>query len=129
MDKVIIAVGALLIVYALWQTIQKLRGKSKASSCCGSAEAVTVKKVEDTDLSHYPYRYRLAVEGMTCSHCAANVENALNSMPGVWSIVNLGKNEADVRTKAPTEASAFAKALEAASYSLGGCTQLSGPEA
>ena len=128
MDKVIIAVGALLIVYAIWQTVQKFRGKAK-SSCCGSAEAVTVKKVEDTDISHYPYRYKLQVEGMTCSHCAANVENALNGMPGVWSIVNLGKNEADVRTKQPTEASAFAKALEAASYSLGGCTLLSGPEA
>ena len=124
MDKVIIAVGALLIVYAIWQTIQKFRGKAK-SSCCGSAEAVTVKKVEDTDISHYPYRYRLKVEGMTCSHCAANVENALNGMPGVWSIVNLGKNEADVRTKQPVEERSFAKALEDASYSLGGYTLLS----
>ena len=128
MDKVIIAVGALLIVCALWQTIQKFRGKSKASSCCGSAEAVTVKKVEDTDISHYPYRYRLAVEGMTCSRCAANVENALNSMPGVWSIVNLGKNEADVRTEQPTDEDTFARALDAASYGLGGYTLLSGPE-
>jgi copper chaperone CopZ len=125
MDKVIIAVGALLIVYAIWQTIQKFRGKAK-SSCCGSAEAVTVKKVEDTDISHYPYRYKLQVEGMTCSHCAANVENALNNMPGVWSIVNLGKNEADVRTKEPVEEKSFAAALEAASYGLGGYALVSG---
>lgn len=124
MDKVIIAVGALLIVYAIWQTIQKFRGKAK-SSCCGSAEAVTVKKVEDTDISHYPYRYRLKVEGMTCSHCAANVENALNSMDGVWSIVNLGKNEADVRTKQPVAEKSFADVLKDASYSLGGYTLLS----
>lgn len=124
MDKVIIAVGALLILYAIWQTVQKFRGKAK-SSCCGSAEAVTVKKVEDTDISHYPYRYKLQVKGMTCSHCAANVENALNGMPGVWSIVNLGKNEADVRTKQPVEEKSFAKALEAASYGLGGYALIS----
>ena len=128
MDKLIIAVGALLIVYAVWQTIQKFRGKAK-SSCCGSKEAVTVKKVEDTDISHYPYRYRLKVEGMTCSHCAANVENALNGMPGVWSIVNLGKNEADVRTKAPVEEKRFAQTLSDASYGLSGYALISQPEA
>ena len=92
MDKVIIIVGALLIVYAIWQTIQKMRGKAK-SSCCGGAEAPTRKTVADTDETHYSYRYRLAVGGMHCSHCAVNVENALNSMPGVWGRVNLAKNE------------------------------------
>ena len=117
MDKVIIIVGALLIVYAVWQTIQKMRGKAK-SSCCGGAEAPTRKTVADTDESHYPYRYRLAVGGMRCSHCAVNVENALNAMPGVWGRVNLSKNEADVRTKQPVAEAAFAEALQNAGYTL-----------
>ena len=127
MDKVIIAVGAILIVYAIWQTIQKVRGRAK-NSCCGSAEAVTVKKVEDTDISHYPYRYKLKVEGMHCSRCAASVENALNGIPGVWSMVNLGKNEADVRTREPVEAERFADALREASFQLGDCVPVSVPE-
>ena len=92
MDKLIIAAGFLLIVYALWQTIQKARGRAK-SSCCGTAEAVSAKKVEDTDVSHYPYRYRLSIDGMMCSNCAKNVENTLNSMNGVWGKVNLGKKK------------------------------------
>ena len=124
MDKLIIAAGALLVVYAIWQTVQRFRGRAK-SSCCGGAEAPTRKTVEDTDESHYPYRYRLAVGGMHCSHCAVNVENALNALPGVWAKVQLAKNEADVRTKKPVDEAAFAETLRDAGYALNGYTDLS----
>ena len=120
MDKLIIALGALLIVYAVWQTVQRFRGRAK-SSCCGSAETVSVQKVDDTDPTHYPYRYRLTVGGMHCSRCAAAVETALNRLPGVWAMVDLGKQEADVLTKSPVDAARFAAALEQAGYSLSGC--------
>ena len=113
MDKLIIAVGLLLIVFALWQTVQKARGKAK-SSCCGSAEVVSANKVEDTDVSHYPYRYRL------CSNCAKNVENTLNNMNGVWGKVNLGKKEAEVLSKQAVSEDSFAHALQDASYTLTG---------
>ena len=125
MDKLIIAAGALLVVFAVWQTIRKCRGKAK-SSCCGSAEAVSARKVDDTDISHYPYRYRLAVGGMKCSHCAVTVENALNSMPGVWGTVNLGKQQAFVRTKAPVDEASFGAVLRSASYTLKGYEVISG---
>ena len=117
MDKLIIAAGALLVVYAIWQTVQRFRGRAK-SSCCGGREAPARKTVADTDESHYPYRYRLAVGGMRCSHCAVNVENALNAMPGVWAKVQLAKNEADVRTKQPVAEETFAEALQKAGYTL-----------
>ncbi|MCR5826586.1 MAG: cation transporter [Oscillospiraceae bacterium] len=119
MDKLIIAVGVLLICFALWQTIQRFRGKAK-SSCCGTAEAVSVKQVEDTDASHYPYRYCLSIEGMHCSNCAKNVENALNGMQGVWGRVNLGKAQADVLTKQPVAREAFADVLRRRDYVLKG---------
>ncbi len=124
MDKVIIAAGALLIAWAIWQTILKFQGKAK-HSCCGSAEAVTVKKVDDTDSSHYPYRYRLKIDGMMCSNCAKNVENALNSMEGVWGKVDLGKKEASVLTKAPVEEEAFSQVLSKRSYTLSGYAPVS----
>ena len=124
MDKIIILAGALLVLYAVWQTVQRFRGRAK-SSCCGGAEAPTRKTVADTDETHYPYRYRLAVGGMHCSHCAVNVENALNAMPGVWGRVNLSKNEADVRTKKPVVEAAFAETLRDAGYALNGYTDLS----
>ena len=124
MDKLIIIAGVLLIVFALWQTVQRFRGKAK-NSCCGSAEAVTVKKVDDTDASHYPYHYLLSIDGMMCSNCAKTVENTLNGMPGVWGRVNLGKKEADVLAKAPVESSSFAEALRKKSYTLTACKELS----
>ncbi len=124
MDIVIIVVGILLIGFALWQTIQKFRGKAK-SSCCGTAEAVSVKKVEDTDVSHYPYRYRLSVDGMHCSNCAKNVENQLNGISGVWAKVDLGKKTADVLTKSPVDEESFRKVLQEKSYSLTSCQLVS----
>ena len=117
MDKLIIGAGLLLIAYALWQTIQKFRGKAK-NSCCGTAEAVWVKKVEDTDPSHYPYRYLLQIENMKCSNCAKNVENILNGMPGVWGKVNLGKNEADVLSKEMIDEKTFQQAFKDSAYSM-----------
>ena len=75
---VITVLAAALIVFAVYQTVQKARGKSKMASCCGSGEPVRRKSVADRDASHYPYRYKLAIENMKCSNCAANVENALN---------------------------------------------------
>ncbi len=70
MSTLIIIIGLLLIAYAVYATIQKARGKAK-SSCCGTAETVMAKKVEDTDESHYPYRYYVGIDGMACSNCAA----------------------------------------------------------
>ena len=124
MDTIIIIAGVLLIVFALYQTVQRFRGKAK-NSCCGSAEAVTLKKVEDTDVSHYPYHYLLSIDGMHCSNCAKTVENTLNGMPGVWGRVNLGKKEADVLAKAPVGSASFAEALTKKSYILTDCKVVS----
>ena len=124
MDKIIIAAGLLLIIYAFWQTVQKFRGKAK-NSCCGTAEAVSVKKVEDTDPSHYPYKYTLQIDHMKCSNCARIVENLLNSMPGVWSRVDLGKQEANVLAKNPVSDEAFQAVFRDSAYTLKSCTLVS----
>lgn len=122
---IIIVLAALLVVWAAYRTVQKARGKAK-SSCCGTPEMVTAKKVEDTDRSHYPYEYKLSIDGMMCSNCARTVENTLNEMDGVWARVNLGKKEADVLTKSPREQKDFTEALRKASYQLTSCEVLQG---
>ena len=120
---VITVLAAALIVFAVYQTVQKARGKSKMASCCGSGEPVRRKRVADLDASHYPYRYKLAIENMKCSNCAANVENALNDVEGNWAKVNLGKKEADVLSKLPRTEEDFAKALASTSYKVSGCKE------
>ena len=94
----IIIAGILLIAYAVYGTVQKARGKAK-SSCCGSAESVLPKRVEDTDESHYPFRYYVSIDGMKCSNCATNVENAINALGDTWAHVELGRHRAEVLSK------------------------------
>ena len=121
--KLIIIVGLLLIAYAVYGTVQKARGKSK-SSCCGSAETVLRKPVEDTDKSHYPFKYFVSVDGMKCSNCAANVENAINKSGDTWAHVNLGRKRAEVLSKTEKTEEDFATALKGTEYKVTGFKQI-----
>ena len=121
--KLIIIVGILLIAYAVYGTVQKARGKSK-SSCCGSSETVLRKPVEDTDESHYPYKYYVSVDGMMCSNCAANVENAINKSGDIWAHVNLGRKRAEVLSKTEKTEADFVNALQGTDYKVTGFEQI-----
>ena len=120
--KLIIIVGILLIVYAVWGTVQQARGKAR-SSCCGSAESVLPKPVADTDESHYPFRYFVSVDGMKCSNCAANVENAINAAGDTWAHVNLARHRAEVLAKSEKTEEDFTKALKGTGYKVTGFEQ------
>ena len=116
----IIIVGILLICYAVYGTVKKARGKS-GSSCCGTAETVLTKPVEDTDESHYPFKYNVSIDGMMCSNCAANVENAINASGDTWAHVNLGRKRAEVLSKTEKTEADFVKALAKTNYKVTGC--------
>ena len=119
MAALIIICAAALVIFAVYRTVQKARGKAK-SSCCGTPEVMTKKKVEDTDENHYPYRYKLAIDGMRCSNCAATVENTLDEIDGIWARVNLSRKEADVLSKQEMQQTDFARVMGATSYKLVG---------
>ena len=116
---VIIIVGILLIAYAVYGTVQKARGKAK-SSCCGSAESVLPKRVEDTDESHYPFKYHVSIDGMKCSNCAANVENAINASGDTWAHVDLGRHRAEVLSKKEKTEEDLVRALKGTGYKVTG---------
>ena len=121
--NLIIIVGIILIAYAVYGTVQKARGKSK-SSCCGSAESVIPRPVDDTDESHYPYKYFVSVDGMMCSNCAARVENAINKSGDNWAHVNLGRKRAEVLSKTEKTEDDFMKALKGTDYKVTGFEQI-----
>lgn len=123
MSNIIVICGVILIIYAIYGTIQRLRGKSK-SSCCGTSDSVVVNKVADTDKSHYPYKYVLSIDGMMCSNCAANVQNALNAMSDVWATVELGRHRAKVLAKNEKTESDFSDALRKTSYTIADFRQI-----
>lgn len=114
-----------MIVFAVYGTVQKVRGKAK-SSCCGSAESVLPKRVEDTDRSHYPFKYYVSIDGMMCSNCAANVENAINASGDTWAHVNLGRHRAEVLAKKEKTEEDFVKALKGTNYKVTGFEQVEG---
>ncbi len=114
---IIYIAAAALIIFGVYHSVQKFRGKAN-SSCCGTPEVKSIRKVDDTDESHYPYKYMLAVEGMKCSGCASNVENSLDNMEGVWARVNLGRGEAKVLAKKEYKRENFEDALSKTSYKI-----------
>ena len=117
---IIYIAAAALIIYGIYHTVQKFRGKAK-SSCCGTPEVKSVRKVKDTDESHYPYTYMLTVDGMKCSGCASNVENSLDNMDGVWAKVSLGRREARVLAKKEYKREDFEEALKNSAYKIVDC--------
>lgn len=94
--------------------------KKLSSGCCGASGQPSVKKIKvrDRDLSHYPYHKVLKVDGMSCGNCAAHVENALNSIDGVWARVNLMEEEADLYLKQNTEDKVLRAAVKEAGYTV-----------
>ncbi|MCB7317780.1 heavy-metal-associated domain-containing protein [Lacrimispora sp. 210928-DFI.3.58] len=92
--------------------------KRLTSGCCGTSSGPSVKKikVKDKDASHYPYESILYVDGMSCGNCVSHVENALNSLEGVWASVDLGTEEARVRMKEQLPDEVLKEAVKAAGY-------------
>ena len=90
------------------------------SGCCGSDGDPAPKKirVRDQDPSHYPYEKILSIDGMTCRNCVTHVQNALNSLDGVYSRVNLGRKAAVVRMKKELPDDVLRKAVADAGYSV-----------
>lgn len=103
------------VVFGIKSYMKKLR-----SGCCGASSEPAVKKikVKDKDKSHYPYHKELKIDGMSCGNCANRVENALNSMEGVWARVDLSSGSADVYLKQQTEDQTLKQAVKNAGYTV-----------
>lgn len=80
------AIICLALIMAGVLAIRSYRKRLTTGCCGGSGEAAVKKiKVSDKDLTHYPHRRVLKVDGMSCGNCAIRVENALNSLEGVYA--------------------------------------------
>lgn len=109
---IIVGVIVVVCVIAIVNYGRKLR-----RGCCTNSDAQEKKvHVQDRDRSHYPYETVIAVEGMVCSKCTRRVENALNSMDGVWAEADAEKNIARVRMKREIPAAELCRAVREAGY-------------
>jgi copper chaperone len=108
------AVICAVLAAALYFGVKSFRGKL-LSGCCGAGNP-SPKRLppRDTDKSHYTCGTTLVIGGMTCRGCAVRVENALNSVDGVFAAVSLGTNTAEVLMKAPVPPETLRAAVRSA---------------
>lgn len=99
---VIVTILLLAVVgLAVYGTIKRIR---YGSECCGSREPNPSRiKVKDKDKKHYPYVYRIKVDGMHCSGCVRRLENAFHKKEGLWATVNLENKEVILQSKKELE--------------------------
>lgn len=113
-------VNILTIVVAVISTIAYMIYTSRARNICTcgrGANAIPVE-VEDRNPKHYPYELVFYIGGMRCSKCPMLVENALNSIDGVWAQVSLADEKALVRMKQPVKKTTFNKAVNDAGFRI-----------
>ena len=126
MDKNTILVSIILIVviavaaiFAIRQIVIRAR---RGSACCGEHEMSEKRiSVSDRNKNHYAFALELSIGGMTCENCARKVENALNSLDGVWARVSIGSHTAAIRCKAEPDEAALREAVRGAGYVVMDC--------
>ena len=98
---IICAVLALIAALAIRSYVKKLR-----NGCC------------DRELSHYPYAWRIKIDGMSCKRCALRIENAFHEKDGFYAKVSLKNKEAIVYTKSKASRQELTGIIERAGYQL-----------
>lgn len=112
-----ILIPILLLLLAAWAVRTAFLRQKRGGGCCGEhEEAVRKAPVLDKNRSHYPYRLRMEIGGMTCSNCVGKVENALNSLPGTWAKVDIGTKMAYILSKEPPDGQRLKRAVSSAGY-------------
>ena len=86
MGNIIVYIVLILVIAgAVYGTVKRAR---HGSACCGEHDPAPKKvKVSDKNKNHYPFTYKLSVDGMHCANCARRIENSFNSHEGMWEIV------------------------------------------
>ena len=115
--NILTLIAAVLVVAVLF--ILMKNKVTKGSSCCGGQEE-SVKRIraDDPDPAHYPYHYRLIVEGMVCANCATRVENAFLSTGEMLAKADLGKKEVKLLSKRELDRRETARIVNRAGYTL-----------
>ena len=115
MDKIIILISiGIIAVISVINYIKRM----KSGSCCSGEGILNAEKVKvkDKNKSHYPYKKVLNIGGMTCSHCAKNIENHLNKINNVYSKADFDREEAIILMKEELDYKLLEDAIKDSGY-------------
>lgn len=103
----------IIVIFSIKSYCRKLN-----SGCCGGGD--TIKKIKPTDrnISDYPYKKVVYIDGMTCRNCAVRVENAFNAKDGFFAKADLGKKSAEVMTKQPQDDELIKSIVQSSGYGV-----------
>lgn len=118
------AVICLIIVIICVLSVRSYTKRMTRGCCNAGGDPVKRVKPKDKNPAHYPYTSKIKVEGMACASCARRVENALNSMDGVWAEADSTAGCATVRMKEQLEDEKIRKAVSSAGYGVTGIEKL-----
>lgn len=91
---------AALVVLGLVYAIVSIKKKGSASCGCQCSECM-----KSSNATEYAHTYTIRIDGMSCEHCKARVENAFNELEGCSAEVNLDEKIATLHSvKELTEA-------------------------
>lgn len=115
MDKIIILIS--IVIIAVFSIISYIK-RIKSGSCCSGERILNAEKVKvkDKNKSHYQYKKVLNIGGMTCSHCARNIENNLNKINNVYAKVDFDKEEAIILMKEELDDKLLEDAIKDSGY-------------
>lgn len=101
----------ILCIYSVISYAKKLK-----NGCCGAECGEIPVKPKDTDISHYPYKTTVYINGMTCNGCKIRIENAFNRLDNTYAKVNLKKKYADIHSTEPVAESKIREIIEQLGY-------------
>ena len=83
-----VLIGALVLLGLVYAIVSiKKKTNSPCDCCCSSCKEQAEKA----------YTYIVRIDGMSCEHCKARVENAFNELEGCSAEVNLEEKAATLR--------------------------------
>lgn len=117
-DAIVIILLLVVVVFALGGAKKKLKG-----GCCGGGSKPKKVKPKNTNTANYTYKATVYIDGMTCEHCKARVENAFNSLSGCYAKVNLKKKCAEIWTNEKMSEEEFTAIIKKNGYTVIGFSQ------
>ena len=112
-DIIIIGIIVVLVVIGFRSTKKHFKGEG---ACCGGGSAPM--KVPEKKLSQVIGTKTVLVDGMTCEHCKAWVEKAINGIDGASAKVDLKKKQAVVSMEREISDEEIGTAVEDAGYKV-----------
>lgn len=113
-DVLILILVLLAIIFAARSSVRHFKGEGP---CCGGSSSGALPEAKRLDGPVIGEKIA-EISGMHCRNCAANVEKAINSIPGVSCQVDIGKNVAKIRYDRNVDEDEIRRAVLNAGYEL-----------